>query len=1569
MADVTHQQSLAPARSEPRPNTVRISRTARAIRRRRLPAFLPPVSQITPGEPGPCSVVCQAGKWLSLLAVVLLPAGAAGLDPSALVGTDIGNPGLVGTTVTSAQLVQITASGAGIGFKSDQFHFAAVPEPGDFDVQVRVSALKNTDLWAKAGVMLRSGTGAEAPFVAVLATPSGAGCMFQTREQVGGNAVNEGFFPANQPFAWLRLRRQGEVMTGYAGYDGRRWTVLGTKTLAFGADAMLGLAVTSHSPQATRAEFRDLGLAQDEVVEPVAVASEPLGPSTRRSALVISEIMYNPADRTDNKDLEFVELYNSQPYFEDISGWRLTGEIDFTFPAGTLLPGGGFLVVARSPEDVRAVYALDQVLGPYTGNLDNNGGDLRLVGEHNAVFLEVDYNDRAPWPELADGAGHSLVLACPSYGEADSRAWAASRIKGGSPGMLDAVEITSSAAIRLNECQFADATGQGFIELFNAGPVMADLSGVRLGRSINSLSFTVPNGILLAPGGFRQFTWAELGFSARATGDRLYVESADQSRFLDAVTFGPQVPGTSAGRWPNGGPSIRSLPRSTPGAANAYPQSDPVISEVHHSPISGASAEEFIELYNGGKTPLDLSSWEFTSGVSFTFPQGTTIPPGGYLVLARDAARLRQLRPSLGPGEVTGDFQGKLDGRGERLVLSRPVTVRAASGQNETVLAAVSEARYVPASRWHHWSDKGGSTLELTDTRADPILAANWADSDETGGGEWATVEFTGVLDNGPAGGGFGGGFGGRPGPGGGGGIAPDSLHIILLGEGECLIDNVEVIGPGGNNRVANGTFEQGITGWTFSGNHIRSSLETTAGDQSNQSLHLRASGNGDTGANKIYVRLTPALTNGNTATLRARVKWLSGWPEVLLRLRGNYLEAYGRLAAPAVPGTPGAVNSRAVANSGPALADVSHFPVVPAATEPVVVTALVDDPDGIASVALRYRADPEASSVVIPMGDDGTAGDAVPGDGIYSAVIPAPNSARLVAFTIEAQDRAANSAVTVFPPGAPHKECLVRFGDGSPSGAFGVYRLWVTQANSESWRNRPVMSNEPVESTFVYGNSRVVYNAGGRFAGSPYHQQFRNGPASDAHFVIELPKDAGVIGTAAFNKLHAPGNGAFDDTALQREQVVYWLARQSGLPWLHRRFFHFYVNGARKRNLMEDTQVGSDDLVEQFWPNDAEGELYKMQPWFEFADATTQTLQMLSSTFVSISRFTTTGNELKLARYRWNWLVRGAESTANDYGNVLQLVNVATDYANPNYEAEVEKLVDVDGWFRYFAINHAVGNWDSMGYRNQQNTYSYKPRQGRWELIIWDANIALGNSNSDGPSNLPLFTTSDPTLTRWFTQGGFRRRFLSAYYNLVNGPFQASAAAPMLDAKYAAFLEHGISASSPEAIKTWITSARSYILSQISKDSAEFAVTSVDDTGTLTLTGTGPLDMVSLEINHTPTPVIWTSTKNWTATFSPAKTESLLVSALDLAGALIPGAEQEITLTPLTALTLQRLDGELIFGCPAPRGGRYQLQAADSLGAPNWQTVATAEAVDGAVQFRLAAPGVPLRFYRVVVP
>ncbi|HKQ39059.1 MAG TPA: lamin tail domain-containing protein, partial [Verrucomicrobiae bacterium] len=147
-------------------------------------------------------------------------------------------------------------------------------------------------------------------------------------------------------------------------------------------------------------------------VSRVTGVSEVIGPSSRRTPLAITEIMFHPTNRADGRNVEYIELYNSQEWSEDISGFRITGEIDYTFPSNTVMVARSFFVIAAVPADIQAVYGgAIRVFGPYTNALSNGGGTIRLRNRLGALLLEAEYGDEAPYPAAADGGGHSLVLA------------------------------------------------------------------------------------------------------------------------------------------------------------------------------------------------------------------------------------------------------------------------------------------------------------------------------------------------------------------------------------------------------------------------------------------------------------------------------------------------------------------------------------------------------------------------------------------------------------------------------------------------------------------------------------------------------------------------------------------------------------------------------------------------------------------------------------------------------------------------------------------------------------------------------------------------------------------------------------------------------------------------------------------------------------------------------------------------------------------------------------------------------------------------------------------------------
>lgn len=1200
--------------------------------------------------------------------------------------------------------------------------------------------------------------------------------------------------------------------------------------------------------------------------------AEPPGPSSRRAGVVISEIMYHPAARGDGLNEQFIEVFNSLPWLQDMGGWRISGDADFTFPTNFTLPARGYAIVAANPEEFVRLTGLSNVFGPFTGSLPNSGGTVRLRHRSGAVQFEVEYRDDGPWPAAADGAGPSLVLARPSYGERDPKAWAASEFVGGSPGQPEPEFGPHWRTIVINELlAHTDPPQTDYVELFNYSDSPVDLSGCVLTDDPDKAKFVLPANTVIEARGFLAFTEAQLGFALSAAGETVFLLTLDRSRVLDAMRFGAQENGVSWGRFPDGAPEFQRLATVTPGLANAAPRPPAVvINEIMYHPASDDSADEYVELHNPGAAPVDLAGWRLEDGVGYQFAPGTVLSPGGFLVVAKSAARLRSSYPQLSPANLVGDFSGTLGDGGERVALSFPdqITSTNSSGGvvTNTIHIVVDEVTYGTGGRWGRWSDGGGSSLELRDPRADRRRAPNWADSDETAKSPWVAVAATGIADNGNQ--------------------TANGLELFLYGAGEALVDNVEVIGPGGTNLVANFDFENGTTNWVFQGNHGASSWETGEGFQSARSLHVRATGPGHTGPNRIRVPLRTAVGNGQTVTIRARARWLAGTGNIHFRLHGNWHEASGYLLAARDLGTPGRVNSRRSPGVGPAIRDVAHWPVLPSVSQPVRVTARVDDPDGLADLTLRWRRDPATNYTDVPMLNHGA--------GLYSATIPAAGSAALGAFYIAATDGSPVAATATFPADAPVRECLVRWGESLVAGALGNYRMWLTKTNVDRWTRREKLSNDPLDSTFVYGNFRAIYNAGSQYSGSPYHAPSYNGPTGNScDYVCVLPADDALLGEQELNLLQ-PGNGGGDVTA-QQEKHAYWIAEQLGLPFCHRRPVVVFVNGTRRGQVYDDAQQPTRDYVRQWFPDDGDGELRKIQLWFEFDNAGAS----FEAVGANLAVYNSGGGKKK-ARYRWNWPLRAFGNDPHNYTNLFRLVDaVNSPISGDTYTRTLLHATDVDRWFRTHVTEHLVGNNDSYSYGGGQNMYAYKPRNGPWELLIWDIDFAF--ASADARSD--LFGIGGQNVGPVNSHAPFARLYWQALIDAANGPLLPERSNPIIDARYSGMRTNGApNVGSGGSIRTYVAGRRAYINQLLTNRLARFAFTvnggaPFDSANSLvTLTGTAPLAARTLTLNGAPFDVRWTTLTNWTATVAlAAGTNRLVLGGLTSTGEAVTNAPAEL--------------------------------------------------------------------------
>ena len=147
------------------------------------------------------------------------------------------------------------------------------------------------------------------------------------------------------------------------------------------------------------------------------------------STVVFNELMYHPVDG----EPEWIELHNQMGVDMDISGWRLDGGVEFSFPEGTVVPGRGFLLIASDPAALDGTPAM----GPFLGRLADGGEEILLRSNNDRVLDEMDYDDNDPWPIGPDGSGASLAKRNPNTASHVAQNWAVSAEMEGTPGKVN----------------------------------------------------------------------------------------------------------------------------------------------------------------------------------------------------------------------------------------------------------------------------------------------------------------------------------------------------------------------------------------------------------------------------------------------------------------------------------------------------------------------------------------------------------------------------------------------------------------------------------------------------------------------------------------------------------------------------------------------------------------------------------------------------------------------------------------------------------------------------------------------------------------------------------------------------------------------------------------------------------------------------------------------------------------------------------------------------------------------------------------------------------------------------
>lgn len=341
---------------------------------------------------------------------------------------------------------------------------------------------------------------------------------------------------------------------------------------------------------------------------------------------------------------DIIELANVGNAPADLGGWGLTDNAalpyKFTFPAGTVIAPGAFLVVYASGNAA--------VPSPRTGFALGAGGDdltlIRSAAAGGGIADTVAWGQQVTDFSIGRMVDGSWALCRPTFGAANAPA-----------------ALSPSSLVRITEW-LADASGPGaddFIELHNPGTLPMDLGGHFL--TDNPAGW--PNRSPIAPLTFipagGHLVFIADGDSARGSDHTAFRLSPTQGEIgfvsptrvvLDHVIYGPQRTGIAQGR-PSGGGVVFTLMIPTPGVVNARIDADfdgdglPDVWEIAHGFDPRDPADALLDADGDGVSNRS----EFVAGTNPRDAADFRLPQSG--AVASRMINLSVLAP-LSAGEV-----------------------------------------------------------------------------------------------------------------------------------------------------------------------------------------------------------------------------------------------------------------------------------------------------------------------------------------------------------------------------------------------------------------------------------------------------------------------------------------------------------------------------------------------------------------------------------------------------------------------------------------------------------------------------------------------------------------------------------------------------------------------------------------------------------------------------------------------------------------------------------------------------------------------------------------------------
>lgn len=909
---------------------------------------------------------------------------------------------------------------------------------------------------------------------------------------------------------------------------------------------------------------------------------------------------------------------------------------------------------------------------------------------------------------------------------------------------------------------------------------------------------------------------------------------------------------------------------STQNLANALPVIPAmVINEIMCNPMSEQDNAQFIELYNNSGGSVNLGGWKLRGEVEFDIPAGTTIPANGYLVIAANKAWLQTV---YGSATIVGDWSGNLSKKGDLIRLL---------DQHGNL---ADEVDYKSGGDWPDLGANKGSSLELINPTMDNNRASAWRASDESNKAVFSTYSVSGtfqeIFDPTP--------------------VwtleqfmnaneykewcfrLPKEAHIELRnitlqhnGSGSNLLQNVNTVSNTGSSS----------NGWLCQGTHAPTYMDGSS------VLHLISDGHGDNKENRIEIDCT-GINAGNSYTMTFEARWVSGTP----RLVGEVcLQTIGKAWLIDVPnnlGTPGAINSRNNNNALPQVDSIIHSPAVPKSNQSVKVTARVVSSTGIGSVQVFHRQDDINNGnnyAAQAMFDDGTNGDAVSGDGVYTANITAHQANnRIVQFYVRAT--AGNGQQAYDPPDGGENPAMWMVDDRTINSDLRRQRFILSMYDRDAldtlnspWGaptakygyKYPRLQGHYFNMTFIHDEGEVYYNGGIRMGGSRWSRGV-DGEFNRAKW--KLPSDrvfrnrekSNYDNAWIPNRLELHLGYLIGYAPCEQEEYAYTL---------------FNSDGVAVRN---DKELTDSDLLNRAFPGNDDGILYEILEHYWTKDDYNDTFRKADWSYKGTD---------DLIRYHTNFPIRTREHLY-DYGALIEMFKLVSNGSTSR--EQLDRVIDPDYAMQVAAMRGYTGDWDGWPLNGKNSCIYQHPKTGRLQVLHWDGDGAFQN-----PAVLA-------NRAGWnsYQDKPWHRRKLNYYLHELISWTDSSANLARTNAwlvaqenSSSAWMVH---AQGIQYYLDWFANRKQAIIDTINQNagaggagnaySASFTISSPANgsstaSSTVNFTGTAPSSAYSVVLDNHPEAIFeWTNQTTWTLNGVVLKTNSnaLVFRMVDQRGAQV---------------------------------------------------------------------------------